>query len=68
MKKALLILISSVAGGLIVKAAETERGKRCINWAKNKAQAQINNLVNKVDEVTTETTSETPVEEEAVTE
>lgn len=67
MKKALLILISSVAGGLIVKAAETERGKRCINWAKNKAQAQINNLVNKVDEVTTETTSETPVEE-AVTE
>lgn len=67
MKKALLILISSVAGGLIVKAAETERGKRCINWAKNKAQAQINNLVNKVDEVTTETTSDTPVEE-AVTE
>lgn len=64
MKKALLILISSVAGGLIVKAAETERGKRCINWAKNKAQAQIKNLVNKVDEVTAETTSQ----EEAVTE
>jgi hypothetical protein len=64
MKKALLIFISSVAGGLIVKAAETERGKRCINWAKNKAQAQINNLVNKVDEITTETTSE----KEAVTE
>lgn len=64
MKKALLILISSVAGGLIVKAAETERGKRCIHWAKNKAQAQINNLVNKVDEVTAETTSQ----EEAVTE
>lgn len=64
MKKTLLILISSVAGGLIVKAAETERGKRCINWAKNKAQAQIKNLVNKVDEVTAETTSQ----EEAVTE
>ena len=64
MKKTLLILISSVAGGLIVKAAETERGKRCINWAKNKAQAQIKNLVNKVDEVTAETTSQ----EETVTE
>ena len=64
MKKTLLILISSVAGGLIVKAAETERGKRCINWAKIKAQAQIKNLVNKVDEVTAETTSQ----EEAVTE
>ena len=67
MKKALLIFISSVAGGVIVKAAETERGKRCINWAKNKAQAQINNLINKVDEVTADTTPETPVEE-AVTE
>lgn len=64
MKKALLIFISSVAGGIVVKLAETERGKRYYNWVKNKTQAQINNLVNKVDEITTETTSE----KEAVTE
>lgn len=68
MKKTLTFTLGALVGGLIVigykKFSKTERGERIENWAKNKARKQINNLVNKIDKVTTETTSV----EEAVTE
>lgn len=60
MKKAILFIVGAGIGVIADKAANTDRGKRIINWATTKVQEQINNLISKVDKVT-ETT--TPIEE-----
>ena len=49
MKKTLLF----TAGAILGYALNTESGKNIRNWAITKAQEQINNLVGKINEMTT---------------
>lgn len=52
------LIIGGLFGGVFGYALNTETGKKLVTWVREKTQDQINNLVNKVNEVTSKKTSE----------
>lgn len=59
MKNVLIIVVSFGAGYF----ANTETGKKLRNWAVDKVQCQINNIVGKINEVTDQPQPETQTPE-----
>ena len=57
MKNFVFMVGSALVGGLVVKAASTERGERVLNWAKGKLRDQTNKVANKLDKLTTTETA-----------
>ena len=52
------LIIGGLFGGVLGYALNTETGKKLVTWVREKTQDQINNLANKVNEVTSKKTSE----------
>ena len=46
------LIIGILLGGLVGYALNTKSGKKLVTWARDKAQDQLNNLSDKIDEVT----------------
>ena len=46
------LIIGILLGGLVGYALNTKSGKKLVTWERDKAQDQLNNLSDKIDEVT----------------